>query len=180
MKLLFMTQLKLNVKISNTTKTTFFFANFEKKSNLFETSRNQISIKATIKKKNTIKMIKNNIFKMQRNSTTYQNKKRKTTPLLKEENKVYFFTKNLKINKRRSKKLDHVKIESFFIKIVKNRINYELNLLVDAKIFLIFHIFMLKSTHLNTSIQITFRYRSQKNSKYEIEQTHKSEVNNIL
>ena len=66
-----MTQLTLNVKISNTTKITFFFANFERKSNLFKTSKNQISIEATMNKENTIKIIQNNIFKMQRNSTTY-------------------------------------------------------------------------------------------------------------
>ena len=39
-KLLFMAQLTLNVKVLNITKTTFFFANFEKKSNLFKKSRN--------------------------------------------------------------------------------------------------------------------------------------------
>ena len=165
-----MAQLTLNVKISNTTKTTSFFANFERESNLFETSRNQVSIEATIKKGNTIKTIQNNIFKMQRNSTTYQNKKRKTTPLLKKGNKVYLLTKNLKINKKRNKKLDHVKVESFFIKIVKGRVNYELNLLVDARIFSIFHTFVLKSTHSKTSIQTTFRYKSQEDREYEVEQ----------
>ena len=165
-----MTQLILNVKISNTTKITSFFANFEKKLNLFETSKNQISIESTMKKKNMIKMIQNNIFKMQKNSTTYQNKRKKTTFLLKKENKIYFFTKNLKINKKRSKKLDHVKIESFFIKIIKNRINYELNFFVNAKIFSIFHIFVLKLIHSKILIQITFRYKQQKNQKYEIEQ----------
>ena len=153
-----MTQLTLNVKVSNTTKVTPFFANFERESNLFEASRNQVSIKATMKKENTIKMIQDNISKMQRNSTTYQNKKRKTTPLLKKGNKIYLFTKNLKINKKRSKKLDHVKVESFFIKIIKRQINYELNLLIDVKIFFVFHVSMLKSTHSNTSIQIIFRY----------------------
>ena len=168
MKLLFMTQLTLNVKISNITKVTSFFANFEKKSNLFEKSKNQISIEATITKKNTIKTIQNNIFKMQTRSTKYINEKRKTTSLLKKGNKMYLFTKNLKINKRKSKKLDHVKVESFFIKIVKGRINYELNLFVDAKIFLVFHIFVLKSTSSKTSIQITFHYQSQKNNEFEV------------
>ena len=170
MKLLFMTQLTLNIKVSNTTKTTFFFANFEKELNLFEKSRNQISIEATIKKSNTMKLIRNNISKMQKNSTTCQNKKRKTTLLLKKGNKVYLFTKNLRINKKRSKKLDHVKVESFFIKVVKSQINYELNFLVDARIFLIFHIFVLKSTHSKTSIQTTFHYKSQEDQKYEVEQ----------
>ena len=107
---------------------------------------------------------------MQKNSTTYQNKKRKTTPLLKKRDKVYFFTKNLKINKKRSKKLDHVKVESFFIKIIKGRVNYELNFSIDVKIFLIFHISVLESTHSNTSIQTTFRYQSQKDQEYEVEQ----------
>ena len=164
-----MAQLILNVKVSNITKITSFFANFEKKSNLFEKSRNQISIKATITKENTIKTIQNNIFKMQINSTMYQNKKRKTTFLLKKKNKVYLFAKNLKINKGKNKKFDHVKIESFFVKVVKGRINYELNLFIDAKIFFVFHIFMLKSTHSNTSIQTTFRYQSQENQEYEVE-----------
>ena len=56
-KLLFMAQLILNVKVSNITKVTPFFANFEKKSNLFERSKNQVSIEATITKENTIKTI---------------------------------------------------------------------------------------------------------------------------
>ena len=153
-----MTQLTLNAKVSNITKITFFFVNFEKKSNLFEKSRNQISIEATIEKGNTIKMIQKNIFKMQTNSAIYQNKKRKTTPLLKKRNKMYLLTKNLKINKRRSKKFDHVKIKSFFIKIVKERVNYELKFLVDVKVFFVFHIFVLELAHSNTSIQTTFRY----------------------
>ena len=103
---------------------------------------------------------------MQKNSTKYQNKKRKTTPQLKKGNKVYLLTKNLKINKRKSRKLDPIKIESFFIKDVKGRINYELNLLVDAKIFLVFHVLILESTHSKISIQTTFRY--QLNEEFEV------------
>ena len=82
-------------------------------------------------------------------------------PLLKEGNKIYLLTKNLKINKKKSRKLDHVKVGPFFIKNVKERVNYELDLLIDAKIFLVFHIFVLKSTHSDTPIQTTFRYQSQ-------------------
>ena len=164
-----MTQLTLNAKISNITKATPFFANFGRESNLFERSRNQVSIEATMSRGDAIKRIQNNIFKMQKNSTKYQNKKRKTTPHLKKRNKIYLFTKNFKIDKRRNKKLDHVKVESFFIKIIKGRINYELNLFIDVKIFFVFYIFVLKSTHSNTSIQIKFRYQSQEDQEYEIE-----------
>ena len=81
-------------------------------------------------------------------------------PLLKKGNKIYLFTKNLKINKKKSKKLNHVKVESFFIKKVKERINYELNFSIEVKVFFVFHVFVLKSTHSNTLIQITFRYQS--------------------
>ena len=169
MKLLFVTQLILNVKVSNITKVTSFFANFEKESNLFERSRNQVSIETTITKRNTIKAIQDNISKVQKSSTKYQNKKRKTTPLLKKRNKIYLLTKNLKINKRKSKKLDHVKVESFFIKVVKGRINYELDLLVDAKVFLVFHVSILESTHsIATCSTIDFERQSLKYHKSDI------------
>ena len=150
-KLLFMAQLTLNAKVSNITKITPFFANHGRESNLFEKPRNQVSIKIAIAKSDAIKAIQENISKMQKKSTNYQNKKKKMTPLLKEGNKMYLLTKNLKINKRRSKKLNHVKVESFFIKVVKERMNYELNFLNDARIHLVFHISLLKSTHSNTS-----------------------------
>ena len=129
-----MAQLTLNAKVSKTTKTTLYFANFERKLNLFERSRNQVSIKFALEKESKIKEIQDNIFKMQKKSTTYQNKKRKMAPLLKEGNKMYLHTKNLKINKERSKKLDHVKVESFFIKNIKGLMNYELDFLVDVKV----------------------------------------------
>jgi len=70
---------------------------------------------------------------------------------------MYFLTKNLKI-RRKSKKLNHVKVESFFIKAVKESINYELDLFKDAKVFLVFHISLLESVNLSTSIQETFHY----------------------
>ena len=168
-KLLFMAQLTLNAKASNTTKITSFFANFGKESNLFGKPRNEISTKATITKGDTIKRIQENIRKMQGSSTTYQNKKRKMAPLLKEGDKVYLLTKNLKISKKRSKKLNHVKIESFSIKNVKGRVNYELNLPIDAKIFLVFHIFVLESAHSDVLVQTTFHYQSQKDQEYEVE-----------
>ena len=179
-ELLFMTQLILNAKVSNTTKVTSFFANFEKKSNLFEKSRNQIFVEATIMKEDTIKMIQDNIFKMQASSTTYQNKKRKMTSLLKKKNKIYLLTKNLKINKGRNKKLDYVKVESFFIKNVKERVNYELNLFTNARVFLVFHVFVLKSTYSKTSIQITFRYQSQKDDEFEVKKILKQKGQKYL
>ncbi len=81
---------------------------------------------------------------------------------------MYLLTKNLKTRKK-SKKLDHVKIESFFIKEVKKSVNYELDLPKDAKVFLVFHISLLEPADPNTSIQKTFHYHPQKENRFEIE-----------
>jgi hypothetical protein len=105
---------------------------------------------------------------MQIRSAKYQNKKRKMASQLKERNKMYLLTKNLKIRKK-SKKLNHVKVESFFIKKVKRLVNYELDLPKNAKVFLVFHISLLESVDPNTPIQETFHYHSQKENRFEVE-----------
>jgi len=81
---------------------------------------------------------------------------------------MYLLTKNLKIRKK-SKKLDHVKIESFFIKAVKESVNYELDLPKNVKVFLVFHISLLESADSSTSIQRTFHYHPQKENRFEVE-----------
>jgi len=88
---------------------------------------------------------------------------------LKKRNKIYLLTKNLKIRKK-SKKLNHVKVESFFIKAVKESVNYELDLPKNAKVFLVFHISLLKSADPSTSIQKTFHYKSQKKNRFEVKE----------
>ena len=55
-----------------------------------------------------------NIAKAQSQAISYVNKKRKTAPLLKEGDKVYLLTKNLR-TRRPTKKLDKVKVGPFFI-----------------------------------------------------------------
>jgi len=81
---------------------------------------------------------------------------------------VYLLTKNLKIRKK-SKKLNHVKVESFFIKEVKESVNYELDLPKNARVFSVFHISLLESADPSTPIQKTFHYYSQKEDRFEIE-----------
>ena len=150
-----MTQLTLSAKQSNTTKISLFFANFERESNLFDEFKKYRSAQAAIKKVNILKRIYENIIKMQKNSTNYKKKKEKMTSQLKKGDKVYLLTKNLKYkkeNRKRSRKLDNVKIELFFIKASKKAINYELNLSQDVKIHSIFHISLLESVDSSTSI----------------------------
>ena len=152
-----MTQLALNSKVSDTTKKTSFFANFEKKPNLFEKKLQHVSAQSAMKRAKTLKEIYSNIVWMQQKSTAYQNKKRKTMPQLKKGDKMYLLTKNLK-TKKISKKLNHVKIDSFFIKQQKRSVNYELNLFSNTKIHSIFHVSLLKSADPKTSIQDTFHF----------------------
>ncbi len=163
-----MAQLALNAKVSDITKITPFFVNFGKEPNLFDQERKHLTAQSAIKRVATLKKIHDNIVSMQIRSAKYQNKKRKMAPQLKKGNKVYLLTKNLKIRKK-SKKLDHVKVESFFIKAVKKSVNYELDLPKDARVFLVFHISLLKSADPNTPIQETFHYHPQKENRFEVE-----------
>ena len=166
-----MAQLALNSKQLETIKTISFFANFEKESNLFERSINVKATQSIMNRVSTLQKVHENILRMQATSTKYQNRKRKIESQLKKRDKIYLITKNLryrKKNRKRSKKLNQVKVESFFIKAIKESINYELKLSQNARIFSIFHISLLESTNSNTSIQDTFHYESQKEDEYEM------------
>ena len=81
---------------------------------------------------------------------------------------MYLLTKNLK-TKKINKKLNHVKIDSFFVKQQKKSVNYELNLFSNIKIHLIFHVSLLKSADQNTFIQNTFHFQYEKKNENEIE-----------
>jgi len=52
----------------------------------------------------------------------------------------------------------------FLVKKTKKSINYKLDLLKNAKVFLIFYISLLELVDLNTFIQETFHYKAQKKS----------------
>ena len=109
----------------------------------------------------------NNIMKMQQHFFKYVNKKRKIASLLKKKNKIYLFTKNLK-TKKSNKKLNHVKIDSFFIKKIKKFKIYELNLFKRTKIFSVFDISLLESVDLSTFIQKTFHFESDEEEIYTV------------
>ena len=163
-----MTQLAFNSKVSDTTKEISFFANFGKKPNLFEKKLQHVSAQSAMERAKTLREIHSNIVKMQQRSAAYQNKKRKTMPQLKEGDKIYLLTKNLK-TKGVSKKLDHVRVGPFFIKQQKGSVNYELNLFSNTKIHPIFHVSLLKSADSETLIQNTFHFQYEDENEYEIE-----------
>ena len=70
--------------------------------------------------------------------------------------------------KRLNKKLDYIKIGPFRIKAIKRPINYQLDLLINAKIFLIFYILLLKKANDNKLIIITFGYELKEKDTFEI------------
>ena len=146
-----MTQLILNSKHFDITKMTSFYTNFEQESNLLNFRQSEILIDAAKKQIQILRIVHNNIMKMQQYFFKYVNKKRNIAFVLKKEDKMYLFTKNLK-TKKSSKKLDHVKIDPFFIKKIKELKTYELNLLKRIRVFSVFDILLLKSADLSTSI----------------------------
>ena len=154
-----MTQIAMNSKVLNTTKVSSYFVNYERESNLFEKELKHVSADSIMNRVKRFKDIRENIQKMHLKSEKYVNKKRKKGPQLKEENKVYLLTKNL-TTKKFNKKLDHTKIESFFIKAVKGSVNYELNLSKNTRIHSIFHINLLKPADSSTFIQEKFHYEN--------------------
>ena len=114
-----MTQIAMNNKVSNKTKVSSYFVNFDRESNLFEQKLRHILADLVMNQVKRLKNIKNNIQEMQLKFEKYVNKKQKEDPQLKEKNKVYLLIKNL-TTKRFNKKLNHTKVGPFFIKELRN------------------------------------------------------------
>ena len=91
---------------------------------------------------------------MQKHFVNYQNKKKKYILIKKKMKNL----KYIKKSKKKNRKLNHVKIELFFIKKIKKTINYKLNLFKNVKVYLIFYISLLKSIDFNIFIQKIFHY----------------------
>lgn len=77
------------------------------------------------------------------------------------------FTKNLKI-KKKSKKLDYIKVKQFFIKAKKGIVSYKLKLPKNAKVYFMFHVLLLKLEDLKILIQDMFYYQFLEEIKFEI------------
>ena len=156
-----MIQLTMNNRSLKTIKILLFCASFDKELNLFEQEQIHVSTDSTMNHVIILKKLKNNICNMQRKTTKHVNKKRKIIFQLKKRNKVYLLTKNLKTRKL-NKKLNNIKIKSFFIKAIKKLINYKLNLLKEIRIHSIFNILLLKLVDFSTFIQKKFYFKNLK------------------
>ena len=163
-----MTQLAFSSKHFDTTKITSFYANFGRESNLLDFKQSEVLADAAEKQIKTLRIVHNNIIRMQQHFFKYINKKRKIAPLLKKGNKVYLLTKNLK-TKKPSKKLDHVKVGPFFIKKVKEFKTYELDLPKRIRVFSVFNISLLESADLSMFIQKAFHFEPDEEEIYTVE-----------
>ena len=105
---------------------------------------------------------------MQQHFFKYINKKKKIALLLKKRNKVYLLTKNLK-TKKSNKKLNHVKVDLFLIKKIKELKTYELNLFKEVRVFSVFDISLLESADSNILIQKTFHFELNEEELYTVE-----------
>ena len=125
-----------------------FFANHGRHPNLFtSTYESNIQTESAITSVDQLKEVHQqsleNIAKAQSRAISYTNQKRKTAPQLKEGDKVYLLTKNLR-TRRPTKKLDKVKVGPFFISKQISPVNYKLELPKDAKIYPVFHVSLLE------------------------------------
>ena len=116
------------------------------------------------------KELQKNIQFLSKHMTLYANKKKDREFTFKKRNKAYLLRWNIK-TKKSSYKLNHTKLKSYKILEIKESINYKLNLSAFMKIYLIFHICLLKFADSNTSIQTeSSEINSEcQNVKYEVE-----------
>ena len=170
--LLPMAQIALNNNVSETTGLSPFYSNFGKNPNLFmEGQHGPQTDKAMVaarQLKRLHEIAKTAVTTQQSRLATSRSSGAKNGPQLKEGDKVYLLTKNLK-TRRKTKKLDHVKVGPFLISEVKGPTNYRLDLPHDARIHPVFHISMLEPADDNIPLQTTFHFEPQEADEYEVE-----------
>ena len=84
-----MTQLALNAKQFDIIKKILFFANYERNPNMFNYRESLVLTKVAKSRVKTLKQMHDNIVKMQKKSSIYQNKKKKNAFLIKKGNKIF-------------------------------------------------------------------------------------------
>ena len=170
--LLPLAQLALNNHESETTKVSPYYANFGRHPNLFQEEKPhpnaQQAITRTENMKKLHEYLREKIQDMQKRLEPRINKKRKSGPLLREGDKVYLLTKNLK-TRRKTKKLDNVKVGPFLVEQKIGPVNYRLRLPEDAKIHPVFHVSLLEPADPETPLQTTFHFALEEEDQYEVE-----------
>ena len=175
-----MTQISYNNFVNATTQETSFYAKHEYNSTLNRLSKaSKKRVSQTVQQVQVIKeLMTRNIDFMIEKTMYHANKHRFEDSNLKKRNKVYVLRKNIATS-RSSKKLDQIKIESF--EIVKNirNINYELKLLDQMKIHLVFHKSLLEFASAKVSIltKLSNDYIMNQKDRYQVQKILKESEN---
>ena len=166
--LLLAVQLLYNCKVLDTIGLSLFFANYRKNANLHLDLRIRLKAKRALVNISDIQAMHREMSKQikARNKRTaeYSKKKRKNRPQLKERDKVYLLTKNIK-SKQPSKKLDYMKVRPFLIKRQRGPVNYKLDLPRDTNIHPVFYISLLELADNQTPLQKTFYFENKEEYK---------------
>lgn len=170
--LLPMAQVAYNNKKSETTGVTPFYAYHGKHPNLFErnfpNTKAEAALRSVQEMQELHQKMRENMEKTQYQQIENVNKRRKMAPQLKEGDKVYLLTKNLR-TKRPNKGLDHVRVGPFLIKKRRGPVTYTLDLPKDAKIKPTFHVKLLEPADPTTPTQKTFYYEPEEETEFEVE-----------
>ena len=89
---------------------------------------------------------------------------------LKKGDKVYLLTKNWKVKKPRTKKLDYVKVGLFSVKERTRPVNIRLRLLRDTQVHPNFHISMIELADQSTLLQEIFYYQPEEEQEFKVKQ----------
>ena len=165
-------EISMNNLISAATGTTPFYANYGRHPRMLSDPKPHPKAESAIKLVQDLKQVHQQVQSQleiaQTKMENQENRHRTKGPQLKEEDKVWLHTKNLR-TKRPSKKLDHVRVGPFVIKKVKGPVNYELELPEDAKVHPVFHISLLEKASDREPTATTFQYESQEDDLFEVE-----------
>ena len=97
-------------------------------------------------------------------------KKLKMASELKKGDKVYLLTKNWKMKKPKTKKLDNIKVRPFLDEKKTGPVNIKIQLLRDARVYPNFHISMIELANQSTPLQETFHYQPEEEQEFEVKQ----------
>ena len=138
-QLLPVAQLAINQHRSDSTKESLFFANFGQHANIGMPSRASPNTEKALQHdkllRQTHTMMRHYLQETSEKMQHQMDKKSKMAPQLKKGDKVYLLTKNWKVKKPRTKKLDHVKVGPFSVEEKTRPVNVRLRLPRDAQEF---------------------------------------------
>ena len=169
-----MVQLAINQHRSDSTKESPFFANFGQHTNIGMPSRASPNAEKALQYdkllRQTHTMMRHYLQETSEKMQHQIDKKSKMAPQLKKGDKVYLLTKNWKVKKPRTKKLDYVKVGLFSVEERTGPVNVRLRLPRDTRVHPNFHILMIKLADQSTLLQETFHYQPEEEQEFKVEQ----------